>query len=144
VIDGGSAPPADPAAITLRPEDLEISVEVTPDHPSSAIDDGHIEMVVSAAKRSGKPAEVTLGQSNSGIAFSFQLTNDNGFLWWGGVPATAAETTRFAAGEKKRYVFNFQIAVHDGNVFPSGSNLAPGSTASQEDTGACGQQIRRH
>jgi len=126
VSDGGSAPPANPAAIQLRPEDLDITVEVTPAHPSSLVDDGHIVMVVSAANRSGKPAEVNLGPSNSGIAFSFQLTSDNGFFWWGGVPVTAPETTRFAAGEKKRYVFDFQIAVNDGNVFPGGSNLAPG------------------
>lgn len=124
--DGGSAPAADPAAIPLRPEDLEISVEVTPDHPSSLIDDGHIVMVVSAANRSGKPGEVTLAQSTGGIAFSFNLTSDNGFYWWGGVPATTPETTRFAAGEKKRYVFDFQIAIHDGSLFPGGSNLAPG------------------
>jgi len=95
----------------LRPEDLDITVEVTPAHPSSLVDDGHIVMVVSAANRSGKPADVNLGPSNSGIAFSFQLTSDNGFFWWGGVPVTAPETTRFAAGEKQR------SAVHVGEVW---------------------------
>ena len=127
ISDGGPAPAADRAAISLKPGELDISVDVTPANPSLENEDGRIAMTVLAANRSGQPAEVALPGAGNGIGFSFSLTSDKGFLWWIGVTATAPETTRFATGEVKRYVFDFRIEAHDFSVFPSGPNLPPGT-----------------
>jgi hypothetical protein len=124
--DGGPPPAADPAAISLTPRELDVSVEVTPANPSLENNGGRIAMTVLAANRSGRPAEVTLPGSDR-IGFSFNLTTDQGRLWWAGVTAETPETTRFAAGEVKRYVFDFTIEGHDFNLFPRGPNLPPGN-----------------
>ena len=124
ISDGGPAPAPAPGAIALAPEDLDISVEVTPENPSMANENGRIAMTVLAANRSGKPAEVAL-RGSDGIGFSVSLTSDKGFFRWTGVPATQPETTRFAAGEVKRYVFDFKIG--DVAAFPHGPDLPPGT-----------------
>jgi hypothetical protein len=124
--DGGPAPAADPAAISLTPGELDVSVDVTPANPSLENNGGRIAMTVLAANRSARPAEVTLSGSDR-ISFSVNLTSDQGFLWWSGVTATTPETTRFAAGEVKRYVFDFAIEGHDFNLFPRGLDLRPGN-----------------
>lgn len=126
ISDGGPAPATMPGAISLLPADLDISVDVTPATPSLANDDGRIVMIVLAANRSGRSAAVTLPGSAE-IGFSFSLTTDQGFLWWSGVTASTPETTRFAAGEVKRYVFDFRIEPQNFNVFPRGPNLPPGT-----------------
>src|SRR6266545_1705812 len=126
VNDGGSVPARDPAAISLSPGQLDISVEVIPANPSLQNDDGRIAMTVLAANRSGRAADVTLPGSDA-IGFSFTLTNDKGLLWWIGVTATTPETTRFAAGEVKRYVFDFRIEDFDFGPFPPGPGLPPGT-----------------
>lgn len=122
--DGGPAPAAVPGAITLASRDLDISVEVTPENPSLTNEDGRIAMTVLAANRSGHPGLVALPENN-GIGFSFRLDSDKGFLRLAEVPASQPETTRFAAGEVKRYVFDFKMG--DVNAFPRGPDLPPGT-----------------
>jgi len=126
ISDGGPAPAAVPGAIILSPGDLDISVDVTPENPSLANGGGRIAMTVLAANRSGQPAEVAL-PGNDGIGFSFSLASDKGFLRWNGVAATQPETIQFAAGEVKRYVFDFKIADNDFNALPRGPDLPPGT-----------------
>ena len=121
--DGGSAPGPVPGAIKLSSGDLDVSVEVVPENPSMTNEDGRIAMTVLAANRSGQPAEVAL-PGNDGIGFSFMLTSDKGFLRLVAVPATQPETTRFAPGEVKRYVFDFKVG--ETNAFPRGPDLPPG------------------
>lgn len=122
--DGGSAPSAVPGAIKLSPNDLDVSVEVTPENPSLTNENGRIAMTVLAANRSGQPAEVAL-PGNDGIGFSFRLTSDKGYLRLVDVAATQPETTRFAPGEVKRYVFDFKVG--DVNAFPRGPDLPLGT-----------------
>lgn len=124
--DGGPAPAAVPGAISLSSRDLDISVEVTPENPSLANENGRIAMTVLAANRSGQPAEVAL-PGNDGIGFSFSLTGDKGSLRRVDVAATQPETTRFAAGEVKRYVFDFRIEENEFSPLPRGPELPPGS-----------------
>jgi hypothetical protein len=124
--DGGPAPAANPGAISLSPEDLDISVEVTPANPGLANENGRIAMTVLAANRGSQPANVTLHE-NDGIGFSFSLTSDKGYLRLGWAAATQPETTRFAAGEVKRYVFDFRIEDDEFTPLPRGPGLPPGS-----------------
>lgn len=122
--DGGPAPARDPAAITIGPADLEISVEVIPENPSLARDSGRIAMTVLAANHTGQSVEVALPSDN--IGFSFTLTSDTGLDWLGAVTVPTPETTRFAAGEVKRYVFDFRIA-HDLDQIPHAPGLPLGT-----------------
>jgi hypothetical protein len=122
--DGGPAPAAVPGAISLSSRDLDISVEVTPLNPSLANENGRIAMTVLAANRSGQPAQIAL-PGNDGIGFSFNLTSDKGYFRGADMAATQPETTRFAAGEVKRYVFDFKI--EDANSFPHTPDLPPGT-----------------
>jgi hypothetical protein len=122
--DGGPAPATVPGAIALSPRDLAISVEVTPLNPSLENENGRLSMTVLAANRSGQPAEVALPENN-GIGFGFVLTSDKGYLRQVDVPAMQPETTRFAAGEVKRYVFDFKIG--DVAAFPHGPDLPLGT-----------------
>ena len=122
--DGGQAPVATPGAISLSPGDLDISVEVTPQNPSLANESGRIAMTVLAANHSSQPAEVTLP---GGIGFSFSLTNDKGYLRLVDVAATQPETTRFAVGEVKRYVFDFRIDQEEFAGIPRREALQPGT-----------------
>lgn len=122
--DGGPAPGAVPGAILLSPGDLNISVEVTPENPSLTNENGRIAMTVLAANRSGQPGVVAL-PDNNGIGFGFRLDSDKGFLRLAVVAATQPETTRFAAGEVKRYVFDFRMG--DVDAFPRGPDLPAGT-----------------
>jgi hypothetical protein len=123
--DGGPAPAAVPGAIRLSPGDLDIFVEVTPPNPSLANENGRLSMTVLAANRTGQPAEVAL-PGNDGIGFSFSLTSDKGYLRRVDVAATQPETTRFAAGEVKRYVFDFRIDENEFASIPHGPELSAG------------------
>jgi hypothetical protein len=128
--DGGPVPARDPAAIAIAPADLEVSVEVIPENPSLAKDDGLMVMSVLAANRTGHSAEVVLPSDN--IGFSFALSNDKGFAWAAGVPVPAPETTRFAVGEIKRYVFDFRIIpdlsqIHHAPGLPLGTYIFGGA-----------------
>lgn len=124
ISDGGPAPARDPAAVTIAPSDLDISVEVIPENPSLAKDSGRIAMTVLAANHTGKSVEVALPSDN--IGFSFTLTSDAGLDWLGAVTVLTPEATRFAAGEVKRYVFDFRIA-HDLGQIPHAPGLPLGT-----------------
>src|SRR6266550_4512503 len=95
-----------------------------PEKISLSRDSGRIAMTVLAANRTGQSAEVAIPSDN--IGFGFNLTSDKGIVWEGGVPVPAAETTRFAAGEVKRYVFDFRIA-YDFGPFPRAPGLPMGT-----------------
>jgi hypothetical protein len=124
--DGGPAPAATPGAILLSPNDLDISVEVTPANPNLANENGRISMTVLATNRSGQAAQVAL-PGNNGIGFSFALTSDIGYFRQVDMAATQPETTRFAAGEVKRYVFDFRIKDAESPPISRGHDLLPGN-----------------
>ena len=123
--DGGPPPPPTPTAIRVEPDALEIAVEVRPAAPSQGLYGGHFALTVTARNPLPHPAVVrlpptTFGEPGTGFEYRF----DNAVGADGGIaPVWDEGVTRFAAGETKRQVFDF-------NIYTPGSSsggLAPGT-----------------
>jgi hypothetical protein len=124
VSDAGPPPQPDPAAVSMPPDSLEIEVLVDPQLPSPAQHGGFFTITVSARNARAKPVVVALPTGpfgNSPETFAFDVR--------GSVSARAASelmvdpsVVSFAAGEKKRHVFDFVI----GND-PGSRALLPGT-----------------
>jgi hypothetical protein len=112
ISDAGPPPAPDPAAIQTGPEPLEVQVDVQPATPSRAVDDGFFALIVSVRNPMTSPVVVVLPPQPIGGAhrtFSFDLVGQSSVLS-GNVVALDPSVSVFAAGETKRYVFDFLIA----------------------------------
>jgi hypothetical protein len=106
-----AGPPPDPpaGARAATPDDLELSVEVTPPESERARYGGAIAVTVLARNPSADPIVVALPPSRDGgpppsfgyrlTLFGFELSRDEG--------AHDPSVTIFTAGETKRFVFDF-------------------------------------
>jgi hypothetical protein len=108
-----SAPAPDPAALAVDPAALEIGVEVatTPASPPDTV--RYVMMIVTARNPSAESWRVSLAPSGDAGApgsFSYKLENTAiGEQVWYDMRADAPEVTRFAAGETKRFIFDFWV-----------------------------------
>lgn len=105
------APPsADPAATHVLPTQIDISVDVEPHTPSSAIMDGHFMMVIRARNPMARSIIVDLppsGDAGPPGSFGYRLIHARGSDQFD-MRADAVEVTRFGAGEEKRFIFDFR------------------------------------
>ena len=113
--DSGSAaaPAPDPNAIPVDPARLEIGVEVTSTPASPPDTERYVMMVVTARNPSMESWQVLLAPSGDAGApgsFSYKLENSTiGEQVGYDMRADAPEVTRFAAGETKRFIFDFWV-----------------------------------
>jgi hypothetical protein len=121
-----TAPATDPNAIRMDPSALEVGVEVTTTPASPPDSDRYVMMVVTAHNPSTESWQVLLppsGDSGEPSSFSFNLESKAiGALEWYDMRADAPEVTRFAAGETKRFIFDFWV-----RGGPYRYDLAPGT-----------------
>lgn len=102
---------ADPASVTASPSSLSVEVHVIPSAPGAGVADGFFMVIVTAENPSDHPVEVTLPTSGSGVArLSYRIEVDDlfGNGWWSDVESLAPEDARFAAHERKRFVFDLR------------------------------------
>ena len=112
--DAGSAaaPAPNPAALIVDPTALEIGVEVTSTRDTGPGWEPYVMMVVTAHNPSSAAWQVRLPPSGDPLApasFAFKLETDRGEQRWYEMRANAPEVTRFAAGESKRFIFDFWV-----------------------------------
>jgi hypothetical protein len=109
----GAAPVPDPAAIPVDPTALEIGVEVTTTPATPPDSERSVTMVITARNPSRDPWQVRLppsGDAGAPGSFSYNLENKAiGEQVWYDMRADAPEVTRFAAGETKRFIFDFWV-----------------------------------
>ena len=105
-----TAPEADPETMHVLPAQLEVSVDVEPHTPGSAIMDGHFMMVIRARNPMARSVIVDLprsGDAGPPGSFGYRTVHASGFHQFD-VRADAVEVTRFGPGEEKRYIFDFR------------------------------------
>lgn len=121
-----AAPAPDPNAIPVDPARLEVGVEVTTTPASPPDSERYVMMVITARNPSTEPWQVRLapsGDAGAPASFSFELANSTGSVQeWYDMRADAPEVTRFAAGETKRFIFDFWV-----RGGPTRYDLAPGT-----------------
>jgi hypothetical protein len=126
VAEAGSAPPPDPAWITVPPESLQVGATVTPVRPSSAVNGGAFAMTITVTNASSHGVVVALppsGDAGPPGSFSWEATYPSRTAWYD-ERAWDASVTYFAPGETKRMIFDFFV---NG---PSGYNgLPPGAVS---------------
>jgi hypothetical protein len=108
-----AAPAPDPNAIPVDPTALKIGVEVTTTPATSPDWEPYVMMVVTARNPSTHPWQVLLppsGDAGAPGSFSYNLeSKTRGDEVWYDMRADAPEVTRFAAGETKRFIFDFWV-----------------------------------
>lgn len=106
----GPAPTADPSAQLVKPSQLELGVQITPESPSSSARDGTFMMIITARNPYPRPvlADLPIGNTGSGASFSFRIVGGAGWTSYD-MQAVAPEVRRFAASETKRFIFDFHI-----------------------------------
>jgi hypothetical protein len=120
VTDGGPPPAIDPASVTVGPEVLRVSGVVDPAAPTRDVVDGWFTFTVLVTNPRSTPVHVALapsGDAGPPVSFSWDveclprlqpcgnvdgLLNDERVL-------DEASVARFAPGETKRFVVDFQI-----------------------------------
>jgi hypothetical protein len=116
VADAGPPSPADPAALRITADALEVQVTVVPAQPSRAIDEGIFSVTVRVRNPAPTPVIVALGTrslSGPGGSFSLDLRSPQLSILVSD-PALDASVTRFAAGETKQRVWEFVIGPDNG------------------------------
>ena len=106
-IGEGTAPSPPRGALTVAPSELAISVSVWPETPGIDVLDGYVRVTVTARNPRAGPVVVSL-PSYPGYVVGFGTRITQGP--WATVrefPVMAQETRWFAAGETKRFVFEF-------------------------------------
>src|SRR5688500_12566988 len=101
---------ADADAIHVLPTQLEISVDVEPNTPASAILDGHVMMVIRARDPVASSVIVDLppaGDAGPPGSFGYRTVHVSGYQQFD-MRADAVEVTRFGPGEEKRFIFDFR------------------------------------
>jgi hypothetical protein len=122
IADAGAAPPADPSALSVLPTALEVTTQVTPTTPTSAVDGGFFVVSVAVRNTLNRPVIARLG-TTSARALSFQYdVRGGGSGTVGAEVVLDVSTVTFAPGEVKRQVFDFSI----GNDLPA-RRLPPGT-----------------
>ena len=107
IADGEPPPPPDPLAVVVAPASLVVEVEVFPEKPSTVAGDGVLTLTVRVRNPADHPVTVQLPTSNG---FYYEIRGE-GEDFIGRLKALDPELTVFAAGETKRQVFDFIIAV---------------------------------
>jgi hypothetical protein len=139
ITDAGPPPPLDPAAVAVDPEALRVTGLVEPPAPSSTVDDGWFTFTILVTNPRATPVIVTLRPpSDAGppVSFSWDATCLCAIAPCGNLGETtrderandAASVTRFAAGETKRFVADFQVGRRSGVFWalPAGTYVFTG------------------
>lgn len=135
ISDAGPAGPADPAAQGIDASALRISGVVDPVSPNRGIDDGWFTFTISVTNPRTVPVLVSLEPSgDAGPPVSVSWTDerpgpDGGTYtrYYDYRALDAASVARFAAGETKRFVIDFQAGRTEGVRW----GMAPGPHALQ-------------
>ena len=108
--DAGPAPAAPASAIGVPAESLDVSVEITPASPTSALFDGHFALTVLARNVSTRPVVASLsgGFESQAVGFRFAIAASGRQLVYD-EPVHDASETQFLPGETKRHVFDFVV-----------------------------------
>jgi hypothetical protein len=119
--DAGPAPAIDASVPRVSSEVLKLFVSVEPDHPSTAIEGGVFQVVVSATNPNPYAIVVTPSPGAQNHTFFYTFTGPSGGIT-GSVVALDASLTYYAAGETKRQYFDLSIATTLGSrKLPAGS-----------------------
>jgi hypothetical protein len=120
ISDAGPPPPPDPAAVTVDPQVLRVSGVINPAAPTRGVDNGWFTFTILVTNPRSTPVSVTLapsGDAGPPVSFSWDAeclpTIKSCGTLVGSLRDERAEdvssVTRFAAGETKRFVVDFQI-----------------------------------
>jgi hypothetical protein len=122
ITDAGAAPPADPTALSVSPALLEVTTEITPAAPTSALDGGFFVVSVAVRNTQNRPVVARLGATNvRALSFQYEVRGPGSGTVGAEVVLDASAVT-FAPGEVKRQLFDFSI----GNDLPA-RQLPPGA-----------------
>ncbi|MEP6618582.1 MAG: hypothetical protein ABJE47_04690 [bacterium] len=104
----GSPPPEDLQAVAVPPDSLDITVEITPSRPGAQVDRGVFTVTVAARNKAQYPVVVAIPHRSDAHAtsFAFDLRGPTGG-WSSGAFVFDPSGQAFAAGETKRYLFDF-------------------------------------
>ena len=120
--DAGAAPAADPAAVPLAPSGFEVTVQVAPSAPTSAVDGGFFTLTVSVHNPIAHDVIAKLGATNArAVSFLYDVRGGAGGVIGSEIVLDPSAVT-FGPGETKRQVFDFSI----GNDISAG-RLPPGT-----------------
>ena len=125
VTDAGPPGTANAGYATVPPDSLDVSLQILPDPPSTAVDSGVFSVVVSAHNRASFPVNVSLplvaGAPAAPFSFEIRSLGGPGVRIAGALDQTDPSVTTFAAGETKRQYFDFVIGsvVRNRTVSPA-------------------------
>lgn len=127
-IDDSEPPRAlDPTTPRVTADALNLGVQISPPTPGPAEDEGFFILTVTARNSAAHPVFVVLRprEGTLGSTFSLDLRGPAGGLTQGQL-AVDVETMMFAAGETKRYVYDFRVGPNDpiNRIFPPGQYTA--------------------
>jgi hypothetical protein len=129
VADAEAPPAPDPAAVSMPPESLTVTVTVAPGPLLQTTSGEHLAIVVTAHNRAARPIVVDLplaGQPDRRLGFAYDLRGPAGGVTIG-VPALDRSRWTFAAGERKQQVFDVYSGSDVGaERFPPGDYLVRG------------------
>jgi hypothetical protein len=129
VADAGAPPAPDPAAITVSPESLTVTVTVAPGPLLQTPSGEHLSIVVTAHNRAARAVVADLplaGQPDRRLGFVYDLRGPAGGVTIG-LPALDRSRWTFAAGERKQQVFDVYSGSDVGvDRFPPGDYLVRG------------------
>lgn len=113
IADAGLPPPFDPSALRVSEDDLELSITVSPTHPSATIDGGFLAVTVRATNPRADPILVALppgGIDKKGPSetFVYYLPGPGGGVQ-GAAFALDSADIRFAPHQSREQVFDFVI-----------------------------------
>jgi hypothetical protein len=120
ISSAGPPPPPDPAAVTVTPQVLRVAGVLDPAAPTRGVDDGWFTFTILVTNPRSTPVSVTLAPASDvgpPVSFSWDATCLRTIQSCGNLGEMsideraddAASATRFAAGETKRFVVDFQI-----------------------------------
>jgi hypothetical protein len=122
IADAGPPPLADATISPVTATSLDVTLDVVPVKPSSALDGGFFTVTVSVRNTATRPVLAKLTATNERArSFQFDLRGPSGGLI-GTELVLDPSTVTFAAGETKRQLFDFSI----GNNLPA-RRLPPGT-----------------
>lgn len=122
IADAGAPPPADPAALTVSPDALEVTAEVAPATPTSTHDGGFFVVSVAVRNTLDQPVVARLGATNArALSFQYDVRGAAAGIVGAELVLDPSAVT-FAPHEVKRQLFDFSI----GNDLAA-RRLPPGS-----------------
>ena len=129
VADAGPPPPPHPASALVPPESLTVSVEVASGPRLLTADGEYLAIIVTAQNHSARPVivDLPLAGQNHRLGFVHDVRGPTGG-WKIGIPSLDPSRWTFAAGERKREVFDVYSTSELGvERFPAGDYLLRGS-----------------